>query len=643
MSDDKQLARSSDTLNADRAAKRSKQTRFCFPARHQNGAANVYRKLRGYRDNSLFLEKLFNAEETAICFTRPMQLGKTTLFSLADELFSINKESNVDTDLKYSVGEDDRNHWYVLRLDFGSVCPSRFENNNEEEEWVQRCKRLDHETAYCIKMKVIVLLSNNPQLEQNFQQVSLGVEIKDQSIANVIRTLGTAVQQDKGRLLILVDEYDQPVREGLLHLIPLHGERLYGRVQQQIKSCFSEYFAFFRSVKVLLEEVSHAKIWLTGITPIGIREMSGLNIEDLTYQAHMADAVGLTEADVDRMLDDVHTHAPFKEGELELAKTSLRRNFNNLRFPGSQPLYHTGLVNYMMNMLLDPTKETKRREFLSTGKVPEGLAREPVPSSLFNVLCNAKNLRPVANKLANGETVSGPRYKIKEQLSLENLLQETIDISDYLTFLVHIGVVSASGISTDNPTFTITSEFYRENLLKPLLKTLRASLEKLVALESAEDLYAHGEEILVDFVTSISQNNMARLMAWASSDADNHILELQFQSHVVTEAHDILQDIARTSQADKLPATGKRTDVTFSSDTSVVILELKQVASKTPPTADFVSKAQEQLAGYVKTRQAMEDAGKGRAVAGFVVIMYDNGAGFVVQKLSQNIQVLGRK
>ena len=92
-----------------------------------------------------------------------------------------------------------------------------------------------------------------------------------------------------------------------------------------------------------------------------------------------------------------------------------------------------------------------------------------------------------------------------------------------------------------------------------------------------------------------------------------------------------------------MPATGKRTDVTFSSNTSVVILELKQVASETPPTADYVSKAQEQLAGYVKTRQAMEEAGKGRAVAGFVVIMYDNGAGYVVQKLRQNIQVVGRK
>ncbi|KAL3905427.1 MAG: hypothetical protein SGILL_009681, partial [Bacillariaceae sp.] len=487
------------------------------------------------------------------------------------------------------------------------------------------------------------LLSDNLQLEQNFKLASLGEKIKDQSIAQVISNLGFAVQKEKGRLLILVDEYDQPVREGLLQLIPHHGESLYDSIQQEIKLYFSDYFSFFRSVKALLAEVVHSKIWLTGITPIGIGEMSGLNIVDLTYQAHMADAVGLREADVERMLQEVHVHAPFKEGELERARTLLKRNFNNLRFPASQPLYHTGLVNHMMNILLDPTKETKRQEFLSTGKVPEHLAREPVPSSLFNVLRNAKNLRPVANKLANDERVSGPQFKIKERLSLEDLLQETINISDYLTLLVHIGVVSASGTSMDHPTFTITSEFYRENLLKPLLKTLRSSLEKLVALKSTEDLYTDGEEILVDFVTSISQNNMARLMAWASSDDENHILELQFQSHVVTEAHAILQDTARTSQEDVLPATGKRTDVTFSSKTTVVILELKQVASETPPTADFVSKAQEQLAGYVKTRQAMEEAGKGRAVAGFVVIMYDNGAGYVVEKLRQNIQVVGRK
>ena len=247
--------------------------------------------------------------------------------------------------------------------------------------------------------------------------------------------------------------------------------------------------------------------------------------------------------------------------------------------------------------------------------------------SVFNVLQNARNLRHVVNELAERREVKG--YELNGDLSLEHLLREDIDIGDYLTLLVHLGVVSAS--SKTNPTFAITSDFYRENLLEPLLRTLRASLETLTSLTTTEELYAKGEDILVDFVTSISKNNMARLMSWASSDTRNHILELQFQSHVITEAHDILRGRAQTTQEDILPLTGKRTDVTFSSTTNVVILELKQVQK--PPTAAFITKAHEQLSGYVETRRAMEAVAHKRPVAGFVVIMYNDGAAYVVEKL----------
>ena len=124
-------------------------------------------------------------------------------------------------------------------------------------------------------------------------------------------------------------------------------------------------------------------------------------------------------------------------------------------------------------------------------------------------------------------------------------------------------------------------------------------------------------------------------MIWVSSDPGNHILELQFQSHVITEAHHILDGSAVTSQEDVLPATGKRTDVTFSSDSAVVILELKQVAPPNVPPQSLVEKAHEQLKGYVKTRREMEAAAHhaDRPVAGFVVIMYNDGADYIVEKL----------
>jgi len=150
-------------------------------------------------------------------------------------------------------------------------------------------------------------------------------------------------------------------------------------------------------------------------------------------------------------------------------------------------------------------------------------------------------------------------YNLNKDMSLEDLLKDTIDIGDYLTLLVHVGVATVTKDATDLEviTFHLTSGFYRDNLLEPIVKTLKASLQKLVSYTSTQELYSHGEEILEDFVSSISKNGMTELMAWASSDVDNHILELQLQGHVVAQAHKILNGIAHTTQEDRLPETGK--------------------------------------------------------------------------------------
>ena len=606
-----------------------------FPGRHANGAAYVYRKDLCYRDNSLVLETLFNNKHNALCFTRPMQLGKSILFSLANELYSKNQASNVDSDLNYSPSEDDRNKWYVLRLNFGTVVSHHYPG----DDWEMQCRKLDERTSCVIKMSVVHLLNKrgNEELLQQFRILSEEKKMADLYMPDVITFLTLAIQEVCGRLLILVDEYDQPIREGLLSLIPQHGAGLYTTVQSKIsKFWYPSYFRFFRAVKAAMDTGNIAlKLWLTGITPIGIKEMCGLNVVHLTFKDSLANAVGLTAGDIERMLDRVDDVVPFQEGEREKTMNFLREQYNNLRFPGGEPLYHTALVNGIMEELMTENSQC-RRDFLKSGQLPVGLSIEPVSSVIFDVLCNARNLRPVVNKLVDGEQVDG--YKLNYDLSLEHLLQPTISISDYLTLLVHVGVVSVTTTTTDvrsNVAFRVTTDYYRSNLLKPILITLRASLEKLVSYTSAQDLYRDGEDVLQDFVTSISKNNMARLMAWACSDPDNHILEIQFQTHVVTEAHDVLAGVAQTTQEDILPLTGKRTDVTFSSPTCVVVLDLKQVPNG-DPTSDFIANAHRQLAGYVDVWLQMESAGRKRPVAGFVVIMYNDGASYVVEKLRES-------
>lgn len=79
---------------------------------------------------------------------------------------------------------------------------------------------------------------NDPQLRDNFKTFLQGAEIKDQSVGVLTAALGNAVQHHKGRPLILVDECDQPVCEGLLLLIPFQGDNLCESVKHHIKSCF---------------------------------------------------------------------------------------------------------------------------------------------------------------------------------------------------------------------------------------------------------------------------------------------------------------------------------------------------------------------------------------------------------------------
>jgi hypothetical protein len=342
----------------------------------------------------------------------------------------------------------------------------------------------------------------------------------------------------------------------------------------------------------------------------------------------MADAVGLTKDHIENMLDEVESVIPFEDREREMAMNWLSCSYNNLRFPHGSPLYHTGLINGIMSALLKKGSIDRTR-FLQNGELPINLPIEPVSTSIFHVLYHARNLRPVVNKIVNGVEVDG--YELNGVLSLEDLLKETVEVGDYLTLLLHVGVVSVDRRDTTTK-FSCSSQYYRQNLLNPLLATLQTSLETILSCTSKELLYERGEDILVDFVTSISERNMTKLMAWAASDEENNILELQFPSHVISEAHNILKGVADTTREDVLPETRKRTDVTFSSETCVVILELKQYRGD--PTEIFMKNAHNQLAGYVRIREKMENLGNKRPVAGFVVIMCNNGDGFVVEKLA---------
>jgi hypothetical protein len=72
----------------------------------------------------------------------------------------------------------------------------------------------------------------------------------------MIQNLAHAIGILKESLLILVDEYDQPVREALLQFAPRHCRSLYEEAKRELKTVFTHYVSFFRAVKPVLREMS---------------------------------------------------------------------------------------------------------------------------------------------------------------------------------------------------------------------------------------------------------------------------------------------------------------------------------------------------------------------------------------------------
>jgi hypothetical protein len=106
-----------------------------FP-RPQDAAAVVYAEATVHRDNSAILS-LFT-DYNSLVFTRPSQLGKTTLFSLAELLFSKNRKGA--TGLAYVPPAHLKNSCYVLRVNFGDVSAKA---SSRQDPWPARAADFD--------------------------------------------------------------------------------------------------------------------------------------------------------------------------------------------------------------------------------------------------------------------------------------------------------------------------------------------------------------------------------------------------------------------------------------------------------------------------------------------------------------------
>jgi hypothetical protein len=129
--------------------------RKAFPALFDH-ADGVYTDDKVYRDNSRFVETFI--EKNALLFTRPPQLGKTTLLSLADML--LNKTKEAPDGIEYTPPEGVRNAWYVLRIDFGGI------DSGAQMGWESTAEYMDKGANDLIKRCISSFLNRHSDIKK---------------------------------------------------------------------------------------------------------------------------------------------------------------------------------------------------------------------------------------------------------------------------------------------------------------------------------------------------------------------------------------------------------------------------------------------------------------------------------------------
>jgi hypothetical protein len=153
----------------------------------------------------------------------------------------------------------------------------------------------------------------------------------DDGIAS-FQSLTSAISQTPHKLYLLVDEYDNFANEVMIS--PLRGTDRYQRLVENEGTIKT----FFKAVKAGAEGRGVDRVFLTGISPVVLSDMtSGYNVaEDLSQRPRFHDLCGFTETELRVALDAVAVAHDLDAGQVDTALTLMRDFYNGYRFAAAR-------------------------------------------------------------------------------------------------------------------------------------------------------------------------------------------------------------------------------------------------------------------------------------------------------------------
>ncbi len=282
-------------------------------------------------DKTHYIEKLEMIENPV--FLRPKRFGKSLFCRMLECYYNIKQQDQFEQLFGSTyIGQNPtpfRNSFFVLHLDFSPIDPTGT-IEEIEESFNFRCNS---------RMRATV-----ERYKGWFQD---RVKIEDFRVnASLMLTaiLDTLNNPDLPRLYVIIDEYDNFANQ----LVTTNKDQLY----RELTAEDSFLKTFFKTLKEGRKSGAIAKIFITGVLPIAIDDLtSAFNIATfITLHPKFENMMGFTQVEVDRLLDEIYHDYEIKASTRQEVDAVIKSHYNGYHFVNfdGEALYNSTILMFFL-------------------------------------------------------------------------------------------------------------------------------------------------------------------------------------------------------------------------------------------------------------------------------------------------------
>ena len=281
-------------------------------------------------DKTAYIENLEQIDNPV--FLRPRRFGKSLLCTMMESYYSILFKDQFDELFGHTwIGKNPtplHNTFLVLHLDFSTV-------ETGEMGVMERSFNLT------VNLELRSLLVKN----RAWFKDNVVLDSEDSAAASLKKALKYVQNNSLPPIYIIIDEYDNFANQ----LITGNKDHLYKRLMAD------EGFlkTFFKLLKEGRKTGAIHNVFITGVLPITIDELaSGFNIARfITLEPAFENMLGFTQAEVDRLLDDIYEDYQFDPSTRAETDAVIKSNYNGYHFvnPEGEPVYNATILMYFLD------------------------------------------------------------------------------------------------------------------------------------------------------------------------------------------------------------------------------------------------------------------------------------------------------